>query len=118
MATAAILQLLDSRGVARGLRSVVHVAFMFVWVVCFFLFGWTLVALVGAFLLAVVPFAWSSFKKQRSSSAGGDDDATNVDPQATTIARDHVAVVSDVKSSAPTRYLPHDRLADESEIDD
>ena len=69
MATAAILQLLDSRRKNRSVRSVAHVAFMLVWTGCFFLFGWELVALIGALFLAVVPTFWSWLKSRRADGA-------------------------------------------------
>lgn len=90
MATAAVVQLLDANRRYRGIRSLTHVSFMFVWCVCFFLLGWTLVALVGAFLLAVAPFAWDATRNLRRGANETSDfdalDSSEVDPQATTIA--------------------------------
>ncbi len=74
MATAAILQLLDPRSPAKGLRSVIHGAFVLIWSACFFLFGWTLAALVGAFLLATVPFVVSEIRRRRLAGADENHD--------------------------------------------
>ena len=69
MATAALLQLLDKRRQNRRIRSFVHVLFMLVWTGCFFLFGWELVALIGALFVAIVPTLWSSWQSRRANLA-------------------------------------------------
>jgi len=47
----------------------VHVLFMLVWTGCFFLFGWELVALIGALFVAIVPTLWSSWQSRRANLA-------------------------------------------------
>ena len=59
MATAALIQLLDSSARAKkGLRGMAHVALVFLWAVFFFFFGWSSVAFVGALVLVVAPALW------------------------------------------------------------
>lgn len=79
MATAALIQLLDSRARAKkGLRGMAHVAFVFLWAVFFFFFGWSSVAFVGALVLVVAPALWRfgvDFK--RAAASEEPEDAEN-----------------------------------------
>ncbi|MGN0930583.1 MAG: hypothetical protein ACI4NP_02570 [Thermoguttaceae bacterium] len=85
MATAALIQLLDARARAKkGLRGMAHVAFVFLWAVVFFFFGWSSVAFVGALVLVVAPALWRFAVDFKRASAAPEpsEDAANSAPDA------------------------------------
>ena len=114
MATAALLQLLDARRQNRSVRSVAHVAFMLLWTGCFFLFGWELVALVGALFLAVVPTLWSSMKSRRAASASAQKSGakTESSSEASAISADDASSYIETEDAttdlAESRNVPED----------